>query len=362
VTTLLIIWLLVQSAPIAEAPAFDQLSRQAADARQENRNDDALRLYRLALAMNPSWADGRWNVGSILYEKEQYADARDEFLKLIGIDSQAVAGYAMLGICEYKIKDYDAALRHLDAARLLGLPKEGSVAKAAQYYLAVLLNKTGLHDAATEVLLGLSQADDASSLILEALGLAGLRITTLPEDATGIDRELARTVGQALATAGHRRAQESLRVLENLIKLHPTQLNLHYLCGIVLLQEDGNQAIEEFERELTVQPDSIHTLLAIGQEMERTQRLEEARGFAERAVRAGPSNFDTHALLGRILVSEGRLQEGAAELERARAIDSGSPQVYFALASAYARLGRNEDAERARAEFLRLKKIVDGQQ
>ena len=50
-----------------------------------------------------------------------------------------------------------------------------------------------------------------------------------------------------------------------------------------------------------------------------------------------------------------KVQDGLHELEVARQIDPNSPQIYFALASAYAKLGRSEDADKARAEFLRLK-------
>jgi tetratricopeptide (TPR) repeat protein len=361
--TALLFFVLLQTAQLAaQGGGFERLSQEAATARGSNQNDKALLLYRKALQLKPSWADGWWNIGSIYYEKEQYQEARDSFRKLIEIDNKAVAGYALLGICEYKTKDYDTAMRHLDAARLLGLPNGHPVAAAARYYLAVLLNQAGLHDAAADLLLGLSQSAAASAAVSEALGLAGLRITKLPEEITPEEREIAARTGEALAAASQRRGQESLPLMEALLKRYPTQPNLHYLYGIMLLQADGSQALDEFQKELQLQPSAIHVLLAIARELERTRRLEEARTYAEKAVRAGPSSFDTHALLGRILVAQGHVQEGAAELEKARDIDSGSPQVYFALASAYAKLGRNEDAEKARAEFLRLKEIADKQQ
>jgi hypothetical protein len=48
-------------------------------------------------------------------------------------------------------------------------------------------------------------------------------------------------------------------------------------------------------------------------------------------------------------------EDGVRELELAKQIEPGSPQIYFSLASAYAKVGRPEDAEKARAGFLRLK-------
>jgi predicted Zn-dependent protease len=97
-------------------------------------------------------------------------------------------------------------------------------------------------------------------------------------------------------------------------------------------------------------------------ELERQARFEEARTYAQRAVDAEPENYAAHAILGRVLLSLDRAADGVRELERAREIEPGSPQIYFALASAYTKLGRPEDAEKARAEFLRLKNLGSGKQ
>ena len=355
-TTVFMLLLLQAGRAPAQARSFEQLSQLAESARQADRNDEALRIYREALRLKPSWADGWWNVGSILYENEKYADARDAFRKLIAIDSKAVAGYALLGICEYKTAEYDSAMRHLDAARILGMPNTNPVGKAALYYLALLVNKRGLHDFAAGLLLATPEKKVDPPAML-AIGLTGLRIAKLPEELTDSEKDLAGKVGQALAAPEN----EAVSQIRELLKLYPDHPNLHYLYGMVLLHGDSGLAIEEFQRELAIQPTSVPALLAIAHEKERRTELDEARTYAERAVAADPSDFAPHAMLGRILASQGRVEEGAAELEKARDIDSSSPQVYFALASAYARLGRNEDAEKARAEFLRLKKMADEQ-
>jgi len=346
----------------AQAPTFEQLSTQAQNARKIDRNDLAVPLYQQALALEPSWAEGWWDLGSALYEKGRYAEARDAFRKLVAIDKKAVAGYALLGICEYKTAEFDASLKDLDVARTLGMPNGHPISTAARYYLAVLLNSNGLHDAAGELLLSLSEAADKAPTVLDALGMAGLRLAKRPEQLSETEAALARKLGEALAAAGQRRVDESLALLENLLKQNPTQPNLHFVYGQVLLGSDADQAVEAFRKELELQPGSVATLLALAREMERTERLEQARSFAQKAVAAAPADFAGHALLGRILVSMGQPQEGVRELERARDIEPGSPQVFYSLASAYAKLGRHADAEKARAEFLRLKKLADGEQ
>ena len=50
------------------------------------------------------------------------------------------------------------------------------------------------------------------------------------------------------------------------------------------------------------------------------------------------------------------------ELETAVRLAPASPESHFNLASAYAKLGRKEDAVREREEFRRLRKITDPNQ
>ena len=64
--------------------------------------------------------------------------------------------------------------------------------------------------------------------------------------------------------------------------------------------------------------------------------------------------------MGRVL-TEGDidLPRGLKELEYARQLAPASPQVRIALATAYTKAGRKDDAARERQEFLRLRKITD---
>jgi len=77
--------------------------------------------------------------------------------------------------------------------------------------------------------------------------------------------------------------------------------------------------------------------------------------YAERAVKTAPISFAAYTALGRVLVDSGKTQEGIEKLEYAAKLAPDSPQVRIALASAYAKVGRNADAARERAEFLKLK-------
>ena len=354
---LVILALLQVSQPTAQQE-FDRLASRAAEARKASRDTDALRLYQSALRLKPAWTDGWWNVGSIFYEREDFPAARDALRKLIALDKKAVAAYALLGICEYKAAEYDAATEHLDTARSMGLPENHPLGNAALFFLALLLNREGRHDAAAGLLLSAPENQVSSPAVLAAIGMAGLRIAKLPEELTSGEKDLAAQTGRAMAAP----ETQATALMRDLLAQHPGQPNLHYLYGMVLLHGDSGVAIEQFQKELDRDARHVPSLLAIVREMERQSRFEEALGYAQRAVAAEPENYAAHAILGRVLVSLDRTGEGLRELERAREIEPGSPQIYFALASAYTKLGRNEDAGKARAEFLRLKNLGGGKQ
>src|SRR4051812_35574432 len=72
----------VQS-PARPDSAFDQVVKLGDEARLAGRLDEAFGLYTKALAIQPKWTEGWWNVGAILYEKDRYPEARDAFRNVV---------------------------------------------------------------------------------------------------------------------------------------------------------------------------------------------------------------------------------------------------------------------------------------
>src|SRR5688572_23150757 len=55
---------------------FDTLAKRAGAARVAGRLDEAIALYRRALALEPQWPEGRFHLGTLLYERDAFAEAR----------------------------------------------------------------------------------------------------------------------------------------------------------------------------------------------------------------------------------------------------------------------------------------------
>src|ERR1017187_10473710 len=67
------------------APSFKQLSRRADEARDAKRLDEAIALYKQALLLKPNWDEGWWNLGSIAYDKDDYAECVLSFARLVNL-------------------------------------------------------------------------------------------------------------------------------------------------------------------------------------------------------------------------------------------------------------------------------------
>src|ERR1039458_6993792 len=91
-----------QKQPAPTPAAFDRVSKDAAEARRQNRIQDAIGLYRQAVKMRPSWPEGWWFLGELLYDQDKYPEARDALRRLVSLDRKTGPGFALLGLCEYE--------------------------------------------------------------------------------------------------------------------------------------------------------------------------------------------------------------------------------------------------------------------
>jgi tetratricopeptide (TPR) repeat protein len=103
-----------------QAPSFEALSKKAEGARDANHPAEAVALYKQALQLNPRWLDGWWNLGSITYGTDDYPECAPSFLNLASLKPDSVPAWTMSGLCEYRARNYSAALESLSHAERLG--------------------------------------------------------------------------------------------------------------------------------------------------------------------------------------------------------------------------------------------------
>jgi tetratricopeptide (TPR) repeat protein len=344
----------------AQPSGFTALAAQANQARESDRLDEAVALYRKALALRPAWAEGWWYLGTLLYDQDDYTGAASALRKAVELSPQSGNAVAMLGLSEAKLDRDRDALQHLEKGRTLGVGGDESLRRVMLYTQGTLLLAGGEFSKAQEALDLLAREGADREELLDALGesVLGIRPQDLASDSASdsATREIVRRAGRAehVAAGGdvHAAMAEYGRLAAGAPKFH----NVQFAYGRFLLANHfDDQAVEAFRREIENSPQHLLARLGIAGVMVETHP---AAGlpYAEQAVQLAPGLAEAHYLLGMLLLGTGSVEKAIAELETAEHKDPADPRVYFALGRAYAMAHRMGDAARARAEFARLSK------
>jgi tetratricopeptide (TPR) repeat protein len=339
--------------PAAGSAKFDALVADAGKAREARQLERAVELYRQALVIRPSWDEGHWNLATSLYELERFEQARESFRRVLTANPENGTALALRGLCEFRLKNYDAALDDLLKSRLL--PINGKdVADVARYHSAILLTRVGQFDQALMVLNDFGTEGNEAPSIIEAMGLAVLRQPMLPTDLPGQRRELILLAGRARYFQAARLMAAARNAFELLVLRYPDTPNVHYAYGVFLLAEEPDKAIEVFQRELKVSPQHVYAKLQIAFAYIRKGEYEQAVRWARDGAAEAPTDYVARNAYGQALLETGDAAGAIEQLETGTKLAPDSPIMYFTLAKAYRRAGRAADADRAQREFVRL--------
>jgi tetratricopeptide (TPR) repeat protein len=337
------------------ASDFKTLAEQADQASQQNRLDDAIALYRKALALKPSWADGWWSLGTIRYDRDEYQKAATAFRRVIALQPDKGSPRVMLGLCEFELGEDDRALKDIEDGKERGLNPDEQFQQVMLFHEGVLLLRKGRFNRAGETFSDLSKSGVQNEDLTLDFGMAALRMLpkNLPGEATP-GREVVRRVGTAEGLAALKKFDDAKAEYEKLVSEYPEYPNIHYAQGRFLLGlSDVDGGVAAFQEELKNSPRNIPAMLQIAA---ARYRLDSADGlkYAEQAVKLDPGEPFGHYLLGLLCLDTGDYSRAISELEFAKKYYAKIPDVYFALGNAYARSGQKQKAAEARAVFVKL--------
>jgi tetratricopeptide (TPR) repeat protein len=342
----------------AGAPDFATLSRNADSARQAGRLNEALSSYRKALALQPTWQEGWWSLGTILYEQDAHRDAARAFRRLITLDPKNGTAHLMLALCEYQLDDDASALKNIQTAKALGVQADGGLPNVMTYHEGMLLLRAGHYERALETWQPLvrSGVDDENLELAIGMGVLLIRPKEAPPEGSPA-RAIVMRAGRAERRHMAREFAAAKQEYVALVREAPTFLNVHYAYGRFLLAtEDLESGIQEFVKEIEAHPDHVRARVQVAA---ARYRLDSAAGlpFGRDVVKLAPEYPFGHYLLGLLYFDTGDIAQALPELETAARMLPGEAQFHFALGNAYARAGRTEEAARARAAFTRLNQL-----
>jgi len=334
--------------------SFEQLSQAANRAREENRDDEAIPLYKRALALKPEWQEGLWYLGTLHYEKEQYSDARDVLRRFVALQADAGPGWALLGMSEFQTREYPRALDHLQRAMALGMGDRVELKRSVFYFATVLLTRFERYDDSMSMLVRMIALDQNPDSLIEPAGLAGLRMPLLPAEIPADRRELVRMAGEAVVALQTQHNQDGEAIFKRMEAAYPNEPGVHFLYGAYLMQTRPEDGIREMKRELEISPSHVLARVWLAEQYLQQEQVDQALPFAEEAVKLEPERASAHMVLGEVRVGAGDVADGIKELETARDKDPLTVRTHWDLLRAYSAAGRAQDAQREKDEIEKL--------
>ena len=254
--------------------------------------------------------------------------------------------------------DYDPAVEHREKARTFEF-SDNTLFHLVYYYTAAVMVLRGDFDTALVRLLLLSREGVASDELMEAYGLASLRIRALPGGEAPTLRAVVLKVGALVARSRDMAVGDVRKAFERLTAENPRMPGLHYAHGKYLASHTlYAEACEAFKAELQNSPNDPMTRLQIA--TIRAHYLNDPSGgleLAQEAVQLAPGLFAGHLVLGRIFLKLGKADRAVEELETATRQAPDSVVVHTTLLNAYNKANRKDDAAREQEILKRLQRF-----
>lgn len=344
-----------RSAAQANPASFSDLVARANAARDANDISHAIELYQQALKLNSQWADGWWFIGSMQYGTGDYAAAEEALTRYVALTPNAAPAYAIRGLSEFETADYEKSLSDIQRALGLGAANQSRNEKILRYHESLLLTRVGRFEDALRSYAFFAH-EEPNPELLTAIGLAGLRTPLLPKELKADAQVTYMNAGKPAFEFMAGQTDLARSDFEKFFEQNPQVRNAHYFYGFLLYSSDATAAIEQFRKELQVDPKNAAADVMLAWIPLMDNDGVEALPYAQSAAAHDPSLPSAQLVLGRALTETGRPREGIEHLEKTVQAQPDNLEAHLALAKAYSKLGRKEDARRERLLSLEMTK------
>jgi tetratricopeptide (TPR) repeat protein len=139
---------------------------------------------------------------------------------------------------------------------------------------------------------------------------------------------------------------------KKILEENPRYPGIHFRLARLILSKPNppsdfqEQAKKELQQELEIDPANAGAEYVMGELARQSADFPGAVQHFTKATQLDPNFADAFLGLGISLLTEKNYSEAVAPLEKAAKLQPGNPAAHYNLATAYARTGRKEDAQR----------------
>jgi len=330
-----------------------ELMQEVAELMGDKRKDDALSRLQSRQSQDAS-AIIDFTIAQLLYEKEQFDEARAEYLKAVSKKDTFARAWNMLGMTRMRLSDWsgagDAFARVLELGRPTALTygmlgfchgnAEDHIAAESAYRMASMLQP---HN--NDWRLGLARSFFKQRRFGEAQALCSAMIARNPDDASLWTLQANAYVG--MKELG--KAAENFELVDQLGA--STFENLALLGDIYISEGLFDLAADAYRRAVAKQQQGDHTrVLVAAQQLAARSAYADAKTLLATIESHYGATLDTVAkkdilkLRARLAVATGEGDEEIAILKEITAIDPLDGDALILLGQYYARNGKPEEA------------------
>jgi tetratricopeptide (TPR) repeat protein len=142
---------------------------------------------------------------------------------------------------------------------------------------------------------------------------------------------------------------KAITLYRKILEQDPQRHGIHYRMGRLFLTRtppDSDNASKEFEEELKIDPDSAASEFLLGEIARQAGQWDNAISHFGRAAKLDEGFLEAYLALGISLNAAGKFADAMAPLEKYVKMQPDDPAGHYQLATAYARTGRKQDAQR----------------
>ncbi|MHC1768974.1 MAG: tetratricopeptide repeat protein [Verrucomicrobiia bacterium] len=309
---------------------------------QLGEKEQAERLARRALELDPARADVRVFLANLLILQDRMKEAAEQLKEAVRLDPQTPGGHRRLGMVLVRLGDRAGGQQALETA-----VRQAPTDATARFLLGQMLFEAGELGSAEEHLRNACRGDTNQAGAFYLLSQVQQRAGKSREATASLQRFQQLKREERLALDAKVSGYDDEKFMRSVAATFHNDL-----ADVCFRQGQPKEGEAHLRQAIFFAPDDPEPCDRLAGYLIRTRRIAEAEVLCRKLVTLLPNDAGHRVNLGTLLVQMGQADAGIAELKRARELDANQPQALNNLARAY--LAARRDLPEALALSQRL--------
>jgi tetratricopeptide (TPR) repeat protein len=345
--------------------------------------DEAIREFKIARDLEPQTERGHFSLGVAYREKGNYRESLDELKEVIRIKPKWPDGYYQLGETQFKMEEYENAIKNYKKARDLGMDSNLVKIRMADLYLsqkrypdAILIYQdllklkgvppkiydllgsayqmNGQLDLAERTFQQMCKKFPRDPFSFYRLGLFYGFVKKYDQSVSQLEKAVSMRPEDAvvlkalsLAYNGKGDRLKAIQTAGKIAKIRPKSIDDKFYLAALYQDADKNEDAKQVYRSILSQkPDHALALNNLADILCEDGELNEAQELAEQAVTIAPDNGMVQDTYGWVLFKRKKNKEALKALNKSASLLPNNPTVLYHLGAVYHAEGNTGEARK----------------